>query len=256
MHEDHRQRMRDRYLQNGFQGFSDHEMLELVLFYAIPRTNTNDIAHALLERFGSLTRVFEANVDELKQVPKVGAHSAILLKTLFELMRRCARETDNLSKRFDRVSLIAQYFCRSFLGFDHECLYAMFLDNGMTMIDCCLISEGTVNSSSVNVRGIVEKALAKKASSIVLAHNHPHGVAIPSSADLEFTDTLNNFLAPLSVKLLEHLIIVGDRFCPIMKQHCGTFRCSPLSGQIDSGFYDYFYDVDAETWMAPPIFKE
>ncbi len=256
MHENHRQRMRERYLQAGFDSFATHEILEMLLYYSIPRGDTNEIAHQLLEHFGSLKKLFEASEDELQEVPGIGVKAAIFLKMIPELTRRYAIEQDNLGPCFDSVSKIAQYFCRRFMGVDHECLYMMLLDNRMNILDCCLISEGTVNSSPAPMGVIMQKVMRKKASAVVLAHNHPHGLAIPSSSDLNLTDSLNNMLSSIDVVMLEHLIIAEDRFCPIMRQHCGTYRCSPLSRKIDSGFYDQFYDVDADEWTAPPIFKE
>ncbi len=253
-HQNHRARMRARYEKSGFEGFSDHELLEMALFYSIPRINTNPIAHALIEHFGSLGHVLEADVDELTEVEGIGNSSAILLKTVVELMRRYAFEKDDLGDRFETMGVIAQYFCRRFIGENNEGVYMMLLDNGMRLIDCCLVARGTVNSSPVCCRNILDKAMKKKASSVVLAHNHPHGLAIPSDTDIRFTNDVKTVLETLNITLLEHLIIVNDRFCPIMKQHCGTYRCPPGSQKIDSGFYDQFYDVDAETWTAPKIF--
>ena len=248
--------MRKRYLQSGFDSFATHEILEMMLYYSIPQGDTNEIAHRLIERFGSLNRLFEASVDELQEVQGIGPKSAILLKTIPEMLKRYAMEKDGLGTRFDTVSKIAQYFCRLYIGVDHECLYLMLLDNSMTLMDCSVIASGTVNSSPAPIRLIMEKALRKKASAVVLAHNHPHGLAIPSANDLELTDQINSALDAISVTLVEHIIVANDRFCPIMKQHCGTFRCSPVSGKIESGFYDEFYDVESENWIAPPIFEE
>ena len=256
MHDQHRERMRMRYLQSGFDSFATHEILEMMLYYSIPRGDTNEIAHQLIARFGSLNRMFEASVEELQEVPGIGIKSAILLKTFPEMLKRYAMEKDEQGERFESVSKIAQYFCRRYIGVDHECLYLMLLDNSMTMMDCSLIAEGTVNSSPAPIRLIMEKALRKKASAVVLAHNHPHGVAIPSANDLELTDQINAALNAISVTLVEHIIVANDHFCPVMKNHCGTFRCSPVSGKIESGFYEIFYDVDPETWRAPPIFEE
>ena len=256
MHENHRERMRERYLQGGFDSFATHEILEMALYYAIPRGDTNEIAHQLMERFGSLKRMFEASVDELQEVPGVGIKSAILLKMIPELARRYAMEKDEYGEIFDTVSRIGQYFCRKFLGSDHELLYMMLLDNRMRMLDCRLISEGSVNSSVASIRRMTELAFQKKASAVVLAHNHPHGVAIPSRNDVEVTDNFNTSLNLMGITLVEHLVVADDRFCTIMKNQLGTLRCSPVSGRIDSGFYDKFYDVDAENWTAPPIFEE
>ena len=256
MHENHRERMRQRYLQSGFDGYSTHEILEMILYYSIPRGDTNELSHLLIERFGSLKRLLEASADELMTVPGIGLKSAVLLKTVTELTRRYAMEQEDPRQVYDTVSKIADYFCKQFIGVGNERLYMMLLDNRMAMLDCCLISEGTVNAASAPIRLMTEKAIYKKASAVVLAHNHPYGVAVPSGSDLEMTDHINSAFQLLNVPLVEHIIVAGDRFCTIMKQRCGTFRRSPISGKIECGFYDDFYDVDAENWTAKPIFEE
>ena len=155
---------------------------------------------------------------------------------------------------YKTVSEIAQYFCHLFMGMERESLYMMIFNNRMNMIGCMLLSEGTVNRTAACVSTITERAFRKKASCVVLAHNHPNGLAIPSTNDLALTDEVNTALGVVGITLLEHLIIAEDRFCPIMKQHVGTFRKSPITKQIESGFYDRFYDVDEQEWVCPPIF--
>lgn len=256
MHDQHRERMRTRYLQGGFDSFATHELLEMVLYYSIPRGDTNEIAHLLIERFGSLDRILEASADELQQVAGVGLKSAILLKLIPELARRYAIERHRVGVVFDSVGKLGQFFCDQYIGEADECLYMMLLDNGMRMIDCTKISKGCVNSSPAPIRVIMETAFNKKAAAVVLAHNHPHGLAVPSANDLELTDLLNSTLDAMGITLVEHIIVANDRFCPVMQQHCGTFRCSPISKKIESGFYENFYDVDPETWRAASIFEE
>lgn len=256
MHEQHRKRMRDRFLQGeSFESFAVHELLEMFLYYSIPRTDTNPIAHELLERFGSLKGIFNASVDELCEVEGIGKQTAVMIKMIPEVAKRYANEKMAKKATYRTVSEIAQYFCHRFMGMEHERLYLMLFNNRMNMIDCVQISEGTVNSTAASARKITEWALRKKASAVVLAHNHPNGLAIPSTRDLELTDEINNALYLMEVTLLEHLIIADDRFCPIMKQHCGTFRTSPVTRQIESGFYESFYDVDEHDWVCPPIFE-
>lgn len=182
--------MRERCLQYGFGNFATHELLEMLLYYSIPRSDTNGVAHSLLERFGSLKGVCEASVDELLLVDGVGQQSAILLRLIPELMKRYAMEDVSPREVYDSVGKLADYFVRAFIGLDHECLFMMLLNNRMNMIDCALISEGSVNSSTVPIRLMTQKSLFKKASSVVLAHNHPAGLALPSGRDIEVTETL------------------------------------------------------------------
>ncbi|MBE6632761.1 MAG: DNA repair protein RadC [Ruminococcaceae bacterium] len=254
MHEHHRQRMRERLRGCDFDHLATHELLEFLLFYAIPRSDTNKLAHGLLERFGSLRELFEASAEELTEVEGIGENSALLLKLIPAITRRYAEEQRKPSERYDSVSKLATFFVRRFIGDNRECLYMMLLNNRMNMIDCVKISEGSVNCSEVPVRRMTELALSKKASSVVLAHNHPNGLAIPSGNDLDVTDHLNNAFHMLGITLLEHLVIADDRFMPIMKQHCGIFRCIDQVTHIESRFDQNFYDVDEAQWRCPPIF--
>lgn len=254
MHQHHRERMRERCIQNGFDSFATHELLEMLLYYSIPRADTNGVAHGLLERFGSLKGICEASVDELVMTEGVGRQSAILLRLIPELMKRYAMEEIEPRAVYDSVGRLADYFVRAFIGLDHECLYMMLLNNRMNMIDCVLVSEGSVNSSTVPIRLMTQKALFKKASSVVLAHNHPAGLALPSGRDIEVTETLIGAFDAIGVTLLEHLIIADGRFYPILQQHYGSLRKHPATRQLDSGFYGMFYDVDYREWKAPPLF--
>lgn len=254
MHEHHRQRMRERFLRNGFEGFAPHEILEVMLYYSIPRVDTNGIAHDLLERFGSFKELFEASVDELITVDGVGQSTAMFLKLIPEITRRYAEEQTKPTARYDTVSKIAEYFIRRFIGVNREQLYMMLLNNRMNLIDCVLVSEGSVNCSAVPVRVMTETALMKKASSVVLAHNHPNGLAIPSGSDLDVTDHLNNSFHLLGIPLLEHLVIAEGRFMPIMKHRGGRLRRLELEGSIESGAFEKFYDVEESEWSFPPIF--
>lgn len=254
MHQHHRERMRERCIQNGFDNFATHELLEMLLYYSIPRIDTNGVAHGLLERFGSLRNICEASADELMMVDGIGRQSAILLRLIPELMKRYAMEEIAPRTVYDSVGKLADYFVRAFIGLDHECLYMMLLNNRMNMIDCVLVSEGSVNSSTVPIRLMTQKALFKKASSVVLAHNHPAGLALPSGRDIEVTETLIGAFDAIGVTLLEHLIIADGRFYPILQQHYGALRKHPATRQLDSGFYNGFYDVSYESWQAPPLF--
>ncbi len=255
MHENHRARTWEKIKKFGYGALADHELLEVLLYYPISRQDTNPRAHELLERFGSLRGICGADLDELMEVDGIGEKAAMLLMAVSEMTRRCAAEAVPEEKAYDSVSKIAQYFIsRCFIGTEAEYLFMLLLNNRMGVIDCVPISKGSVNLSAAPVRVLVETALKKKASTVVLAHNHPNGLALPSGSDLEMTDQFREAFELIGVTLLEHLIIAEDRFYPIMKMRYGNLRRSPVTGLVESGFYDQFYDVDHETWKFPPIF--
>lgn len=253
-HAHHRQRMRDRATKNGFEDFADHELLEMLLHQTIPRVDTNPTAHALLEAFGSIKGVLDASISDLCRVNGIGQTSALQLKLTIELLRRY--EKDSLERRtiYNTLGGIVRFLFPCFLGKDVETLYMMMLNNRMNLIKCEKISEGTVNCTDSSVRKITELALAHKASNVILAHNHPNGLTTPSSADLEMTDTLNNHLQTLDVTLVEHIVFAERRYMPIMRQHCGRFRCSPYTHRLESRFYDKFYDVEEGNYIIPALF--
>lgn len=254
MHENHRERMRGKIKKAGYQALADHELVEFALYPTISRKDTNPMAHSLMERFGSLRGICSADLDELMEVDGIGEKAAMQLGLIAEILRRCAGEAFPIERAYDSVSKIAQYFVRHFIGTETEFLYMMLLNNRMGLIDCVPMSKGSVNLSAAPVRVLVETAIRKKAATVVLAHNHPNGLALPSGSDLEVTDQFREAFDLIGINFLEHLIIAEDRFYPIMKMRYGNLRRSPTTGIVESGFFDAFYDVDHETWRIPPIF--
>ena len=219
MHENHRQRMMERCRKTGFDSFADHEILEMLLYYSKPRGDTNETAHILLERFGRIDGVFEATPDELMQIDGIGLHSAILMQLIRESARRYTKAVMQPRKRFMHIREVAEYANSCFVGSTTEQLYLFLFNNGMEMIDSVLLTTGTINSAEMPSRLMLEKAIHKKASCAVLAHNHPHGMAVPSDSDIQLTYHAAEVLGLINIPLLEHLVFAENRYACIMKSH-------------------------------------
>lgn len=214
-HEGHRQRMKERFLSNGLEGFSDHEVLELLLFFAIPYRDTNPLAHTLVNRYGSWTQAVNADYRDLLTVPGVTPHVASLLTVVGQAAIRYYRDiaTSEVVQLFDTERMI-EYLIPWFLGEKDESVVLVCLDNKRKVLNTTRIFEGSVNSAQFNVRLAVQQALRDNATQIVLAHNHPNGFCFPSEADIATTKYLVEVLGPLDIRIIDHLIISeGDCLC-------------------------------------------
>ena len=221
-HGGHRKRLKDRFLREGLEGFEKHNMLELLLFYAIPQRDTNPTAHALIERFGSLSGVFSASVDELCQVDGVSEHTAALLKLVPEIYRASLRETPP-AERYDSLNKIGKLLVRYYTGVTVETVYLVLLDNSYRLLDVVKVGEGSVNRVRLETRKLIEYCLRPNVSMVVLAHNHPNGNATPSADDIATTAEIANVFHSVNVEFLEHLLVAGDRYEPLLSKTEGVF---------------------------------
>ena len=212
IHDGHREHMRQRYLVSGLEGFADHEALELLLYYAIPRRDTNPIAHALMERYGSLSAVLTAPVEDLKKVEGIGESAAILLKLAPQLYRK-ARLTDTGQELvLNSAERAGAYLLEKFVGEKNEVVYQLCLDRKGKLLACKQLGEGGIASADLNIRRLVENALLTGASAVILSHNHPSGVALPSQGDYAATDRAKEALAVVGVVLTDHIIVADGDF--------------------------------------------
>lgn len=250
-HAGHRNRVRARYRRAGLDSFAPHEVLELLLFYAQPRSNTNDIAHALMEKFGSLSTVLDASYEELTSVEKVGDAAATLLCLLPQLFRRYSIEKEELRVTFDTLSKVMRYCQALFVGATVEQIYLLSFDNSMHILDCTLLSHGTVNSAPVVTRRIAEKALEKHASCVVIAHNHPNGLPLPSREDLAVTQQIEQAMALFQIPLLEHILVAGTECVPLLYKERGLERHTTLGYLKSNRFLSSFYEISAEDEINP-----
>lgn len=211
VHAKHRERMRARFIENGFDGMSDHEIIEMILFYAIPRKNTNDIAHELVHRFNGIAGVLEAPLDQLMRVEGIGENAAILIKMMLPLLNRySARRGEKTA--FDTIEKCAKYLISKYAGIIKERISVLCLDANCKVAGYAVVSEGDAGSVSADRRQLVEAILRYPTTvSVILAHNHPGGMALPSREDLISTGELAKALKSLNIILIDHIIIAeGD----------------------------------------------
>lgn len=212
IHDGHRQRLKTRFLEEGLDHFTEIQILELLLFYAIPRKDTNPIAHALLERFGSLYQVLESSVKELCKVPGISLHAATLLHLNREIGRSYLVSRMSHSTILATLEECSAYMVPHFFGRTLETVFLLCLDAKCKVLCCKEVGEGSVNAAGISVRKIVETALAANASSVVLAHNHPSGMAIPSDEDIYSTRRIAIGLRAVDIHLIDHIIVADDDY--------------------------------------------
>ena len=213
LHAGHREKMKKRFLKHGLDSFEPHNVLELLLFYAIPRKDTNVIAHRLIKRFGSISAVMDAPIEELQKVEGVGENAATLIKLIPQLSRLYLEGLNKSNKLLDSADKIGDYLLPKFVGMTVEGVYLLCLDNrGHLLYEGAISSGGTVNASSVTLRTIVEAAIRCQATAVVIAHNHPKGFAIQSEADLAATHEIAKHLKAIGVELKDHIIVAANDY--------------------------------------------
>lgn len=209
IHDGHRQRLKTEFLARP-DSFPDHKAMELLLFYANPRNDTNPISHTLIERFGSLAGVLDAPVEELKKVEGVGEHAAVLLKCVKELSGRYLAGRTELDGIVDSTRTACGMLRPYFFGARNEQVCVLCLDGKRKLLGVRRVAEGNVNAVEVTTRLIVEAALSLNATNLILAHNHVSGLAFPSPEDKATTFHLREILARVGVELLDHIILTDD----------------------------------------------
>lgn len=231
VHDGHRQRLRTRFLRDGLSGFEEHEVLELVLFYCIPRRDTNEIAHNLIKRFGSLAKVLDAPIRELERVDGVGKSAAAFLSLLKEVGIRY-RISSNENEILNTYEACGQFLKERLMGKKHETVLLLCLDSKCMVISCREVGEGSINSAAISIRKIVDIALAENATSVVLAHNHPGGLAIPSQEDILTTRRVAKALCLVDVILNDHVIATDDDYVSLVlsRLYDPDSVCAELNG--------------------------
>ena len=227
-HYGHRERLRNRFLENGFHGFSEHEILELVLFYAIPRKDTNNIAHSLLDEFGSLSKVLEADISDLKKIKGMSEYSATLLKMIPKLSQAYLSDRWGDRPLLNDHTRASEYLKDLFVGYKNEVFYVLSLDAQCRLIYADKLHEGLINETPVFPRAVVESAIKHSAACVIIAHNHPGGTLSPSENDIAITHRLFKLFREMSLYLLDHIIVTGT--------HCISLKNRNLLFPADTKF--------------------
>lgn len=217
VHAEHRQRMFEKVLKNLTDSFADHELLEVLLFFSRPRVNTNEIAHALLNKFSSFRSVFEAKIADLKNVSGIGLHSALLIKVVYACIRRYEKSIASSMKYIRSTKDAGKYFISLLFSEPYECSQVLMLDNSDRIIGCLSFGSGTVNQVNINYNNLLEDLLPCHPAGIYIAHNHPRGEAIPSNDDLNLTDEIREMCYKLNIDFKDHIIVADDKYCSVME---------------------------------------
>ena len=212
LHNGHRKRVKERYLKEGLDSFDDHQILVLLLFYAIPWKDTNELAHRMIGEYGSLALLLEAHPREIAQRCGVTENIAILVSLIPSLSRRYLQARWGDRPTLDSSQKAGQYAVSLFAGRTYEVFYLICLDTQNRLINAALVHEGTINEAPVYPRIIVETALRSQAHSVILAHNHPGGSLNPSRPDIDITQRIKDALNPIDIKVIDHIVVAGAKY--------------------------------------------
>ena len=233
IHSGHRKKVRNRYYECGFNGMADHNILEFLLFFGIQRKDTNPIAHRLISRFGSVSRVFEAKIEDLLKVEGMTENAACLITMILPLYKRYVEDLQSRKPDMTTKDELADYL-RSKFSKQVEQVYIVCFDAKHSFITSRLIGEGDISSSAFDIRKLVSTVLETNAAMVVLAHNHPYGVHLPSAQDVEVTKSIFETLRNIKVSLADHLIITDSGYSSMIDLP----RCSHIFYGVEPLFND------------------
>ena len=214
----HRERVRRRFLDEGLDGFKDYEALEMLLFYAVPRQDTKVIAKRLIDQFGSLQAVFHTPSERLMQEAGLTEATAALIAMLPQLARKIEEQQAQENARIRSTLDAGRDVIAMFRSRQDESVRILCLNASGKVVRRARIAEGDVNAVHFPIRKLVEEALACKAVSVILAHNHPGGTMAPSQEDLDATKAAKAALETVGIRLLDHLIVAGDNYCSLREE--------------------------------------
>lgn len=211
VHDGHRARLRQRYIDNSLDAFADHEVVELLLTYSIPRRDVNALAHKVLDTFGSFSAMADASVDELCKIDGISVNSAVLLSMISQLSKRYVKDQNKGKLFLNNTSAVFAFGQSLYHGEKYERFYILCLDSKCKLIKAVDMGEGTIDGVTVYPRLVVERCLNVGAHSVIIMHNHPSGDPQPSNQDLEMTRDITNALSAIDIRVYDHVIISFDK---------------------------------------------
>ena len=227
IHSGHRKRVKANVIKNGFSQLEEHKLLELMLFYSIPREDTNELAHKLINYFGSFEDVFRADIEKLKRVDGVGENTAVMIAAMGETFSRISKAKPPRKRVYKNTEDLKELAAALLQGEKNEKVYLICLDAKKTLKRYTIISEGDETSSEINMKEVIRNLVDSDSSIAVLAHNHPISSAEPSAYDIDATRMVCVTLRKIGYALADH-IIVGEN---------GTAYSMHLDPRFSSLFY-------------------
>ena len=212
LHNGHRERMKRRFTVEGLESFEQHEIIEMLLFFGVPRRDTNPLAHRLVKEFGSLNAVLDAPREELLRVDGVTENVATLLNFSGALAREYFRRQAGSGLILNSTDETGKFIQPQFVGADREMVFMICMDNRCRVLNSSFIFKGDVNATAISIRAILQTALRHNSTSVILAHNHPKGFALPSKQDISTTIALRKALDVAGIVLMDHLIVTDDDY--------------------------------------------
>ena len=213
IHDEHRMRVRADFFRNGIdENTPPHKVMELLAFFGIPRKDTNEMAHVLINRFGSVSAVLDASPEQLMSVPGVGEHSAAFFHMLPQLFKIYTLEKKRHPKIFGSMEEVGEFLVDKYMNIDEEVFALTSLSKRGKLLSFDILERGDIDSVGVSIRKLVKKAIDKNSGCIVISHNHPGGIALPSSEDLVITEQVSQAVNAVGIPLLDHFIITDDDY--------------------------------------------
>lgn len=241
LHSGHRSRMKEKYLRLGSDAFSDHELLEMLLFHSIPRADTNETAHKLIERFGSLEGVLNSELEALLTVDGIGECSAILISLVDDFRSRIAKTPVRKKKKYKSLSVVGELLSSLYSGAQKEYFSALYFNSSMELITVSVISEGSETEAAVTPSRLAREAVLKNAAGVIIAHNHLGESHLLSSADRKITNLVESTLSAIGIPLIEHIVVTPAGYAPSMHLRSGTAPRIVGTEHLGEDFFTTFY---------------